>query len=170
MQHTDLGSVACPIARSLERVGHWWSMLILRDCFHGLTRFDEFEKSLGIAPNMLTRRLQSLIEDGLLERRPYSAHPPRSEYVLTQCGQDFRPVMLAMLAWGNKYFAPEGISLVLVDQLTGTPVDPVMVDGANGAPITGARYSTMAGPAASARMLARLAVRQTKKAGRPDPA
>ena len=72
MQHKSFGNMACPIARSLERVGEWWSMLILRDAFQGLTRFDEFQKSLDIAPNMLTRRLKALVEAGLLERRRYS--------------------------------------------------------------------------------------------------
>ena len=69
----------CPIARSLERVGEWWSMLIMRDALHGFTRFDEFQRSLGIAPNMLTRRLNALVDAGLLERRRYSEHPPRDE-------------------------------------------------------------------------------------------
>src|SRR3954470_13455385 len=83
MQRKSFGSMACPIARSLERVGEWWSILILRDAFRGLTRFDQFQKSLDIAPNMLTRRLATLVESGLLERRVYSEHPPRHEYVLT---------------------------------------------------------------------------------------
>ena len=77
----------------------------------GLTRFDQFQKSLGIAPNMLTRRLNALVEAGLLERRRYSERPPRDEYVLTERGADFAPVLLAMLAWGNRHFAPEGETL-----------------------------------------------------------
>ncbi len=85
--------MACPIARSLERVGEWWSMLIMRDALHGMRRFDEFQKSLGIAPNMLTRRLSALVETGLLERRRYSEHPPRDEYVPTARGRDFLPVL-----------------------------------------------------------------------------
>src|ERR1700735_3210478 len=101
MQRTNLGNMQCPVARSLERVGEWWSILILRDAFHGLRRFDEFQKSLDIAPNMLTRRLGALIDSAMLERRRYSEHPPRYEYVLTERGRDFRPVMLALLAWGN---------------------------------------------------------------------
>ncbi|MGH6969013.1 MAG: winged helix-turn-helix transcriptional regulator, partial [Stellaceae bacterium] len=68
MQRTSFGNMQCPIARSLERVGEWWSILILRDAFHGLTRFDQFQKSLDIAPNILTRRLNALVESGLLER------------------------------------------------------------------------------------------------------
>ena len=106
MQRKSFGSMSCPIARSLERVGEWWSILILRDAFRGLTRFDQFQKSLGIAPNMLTRRLNALVESGLLERRAYSEHPPRYEYVLTERGRDFRPVLWALLAWGNKPLRP----------------------------------------------------------------
>ncbi len=93
MQRKDFGAMHCPIARSLERVGESWSILILRDAFQGMTRFDEFQKSLGIAPNMLTRRLNSMVDSGLLERRRYSERPPRDEYVLTQQSRDFRPVM-----------------------------------------------------------------------------
>src|SRR3982751_5921060 len=92
----------CPIARGLCRVGDAWSMLILRDAGSGSTRFDQFQKNLGIAPNILTRRLAALTEAGLLERRRYSERPPRDEYVLTQRGRDFRPVLLSLLAFGNK--------------------------------------------------------------------
>src|SRR5919199_1954828 len=98
MQRKSFGTMSCPIARSLERVGEWWSILILRDAFYGLTRFDEFRKSLGIAPNMLTRRLGALVEAGLLQRRRYSQRPPRDEYLPTARGRDFRPVVLALLA------------------------------------------------------------------------
>src|SRR3984957_16413366 len=118
MQRKSFGNMQCPIARSLERVGEWWSILILRDAFQGLTRFDQFQKSLDIAPNMLTRRLNALVESGLLERRPYSERPPRHEYVLTERGRDFRPVLLALLAWGNRQFAPEGRAVDLADLVT----------------------------------------------------
>src|ERR1700754_3932307 len=119
MRHKSFDTMTCPIARSLERVGEWWSILILRDALRGTTRFDEFQKSLGIAPNMLTRRLNALVDTGLLERRRYSEHPPRDEYVPTARGRDFRPVLIALLAWGNKHFAPEGASGRLVDTETG---------------------------------------------------
>src|SRR6478609_11181486 len=132
MQRKGFGQMACPIARSLERVGEWWSILILRDALHGLTRFDQFQRSLGIAPNMLTRRLNALVEAGLLERRRYSEHPPRYEYVLTERGRDFRPVIVAMFAWGNKHFAPEGASVLLVNKKTRRAADPVLVDRRSG--------------------------------------
>src|ERR1700710_1173309 len=99
MQRKSFAAMTCPIARSLEHVGEWWSMLILRDAFAGLTRFDEFEQRLGIAPNLLRRRLSALVEGGMLEKRRYSERPPRDEYVLTERGRDFREVLLALLAY-----------------------------------------------------------------------
>src|SRR6266403_5066973 len=128
MQRKSFGQMVCPIARSLERVGEWWSILILRDALHGLTRFDQFQKSLDIAPNMLARRLNALVEAGLLARRRYSERPPRDEYVPTARGRDFRPVLLALLAWGNRHFAPEGASVQLLDAATGAVADPILVD------------------------------------------
>ena len=118
--------MSCPIARSLEHVGEWWTMLIMRDALEGMTRFDEFQKSLGIAPNMLARRLDALVEAGLLKRRRYCGRPPRDEYVPTAPGRDFRPVLVSLMAWGNKNFAPEGPS-VHPSQLAQTraAVDPV---------------------------------------------
>ena len=107
MQRKTLLHAECPIARSLERVGEWWSILIMRDALHGLKRFEEFSRSLEIAPNMLTRRLNSLVEAGLLERQPYSQRPLRYQYVPTSRGEDFRVVLMAFVAWGNRHYAPE---------------------------------------------------------------
>src|SRR5262252_5207594 len=155
MRRKSFGNMQCPIARSLERVGEWWSILILRDASLGLTRFDEFQESLGIAPNILTRRLKVLVEAGLLERRRYSERPPRDEYVLTQAGRDFRPVLWALLAWGNRHFAPEGASVVVVDSLTGEQAEPVLVDRQSGRPLVEPAFRSAAGPAADARTRAR---------------
>jgi DNA-binding HxlR family transcriptional regulator len=149
MRRKSFDDMQCPIARSLERVGEWWNILILRDAFHGLTRFDQFQKSLGIAPNMLTRRLNGLVESGLLERRLYSERPPREEYVLTERGRDFRPVLWAMLAWGNKHFAPEGPSVVAVNRKTGALADPIVVDRITGLPMTQEDFRSAPGPAAN---------------------
>jgi len=151
MRRKSFSYMQCPIARSLERVGEWWSILILRDASLGLTRFDEFQESLGIAPNILTRRLKALVEAGLLERRRYSERPPRDEYVLTQAGRDFRPVLWALLAWGNKHFAPEGASVVVVDSKTGVEADPVLVDRNSGRLLAAPDFRSAAGPAADAR-------------------
>ncbi len=127
----------CPIARSLEHVGEWWSILILREAFAGRTRFDEFRDALGVAPNMLTRRLKALVAAGLLERRRYCERPPRDEYVLTERGRDFRPVLLSLMAWGNRHFTPEGPRVQMINTETGEAAEPVLVDRATGRPIDG---------------------------------
>lgn len=157
MRHKNLGKMQCPIARSLERVGEWWSILIIRDALHGLTRFDQFQESLGIAPNMLTRRLAALVKAGMLERRRYSDRPPRYEYVLTERGRDFRSVIIAMTAWGNRHFAPEGASVVLLNARTGKPADPVFVDRNSKRPLADTEFLVAPGPAASDRTAAKLA-------------
>jgi DNA-binding HxlR family transcriptional regulator len=159
MQRKNLGLMQCPIARSLERVGECWSILILRDAFLGLARFDEFEASLGIAPNMLTRRLKGLVESGLLEKRRYQDRPPRCEYVLTERGRDFRPVLWTLLAWGNRHFAPEGASVQIIDTHTGHIADPVLVDRNSGKPLTPPQFRAAPGPAATARTRARYQTR-----------
>ena len=156
MQRKSFGDMPCPIARSLERVGEWWSILILRDAFYGLTRFDEFQKSLEIAPNILTRRLNALVDAGLLKRRRYSTRPPRYEYVLTERGRDFWPVMQAMLAWGNRHFAPEGPSVVIANRETGEVADPVLIDRLSGRPLSDAVFKVAPGPAANERVLRKL--------------
>ncbi|WP_042878578.1 winged helix-turn-helix transcriptional regulator [Cupriavidus necator] len=156
MQRKPLGETPCPIARTAARVADSWSVLILREAFYGVTRFDEFQQNLDIAPNMLTRRLNSLVEEGMLQRRQYCDRPPRSEYILTERGRDFRPVLLAMLAWGNKHLAPEGESVQLADRRTGARVEPVLVDATSGRRITEAEHHLAPGPAASERLRRRL--------------
>ena len=124
----------CPIARSLAFAGDAWSLLILRDAHAGLTRFDQFRKSLGIAPTILTRRLAALTEEGLLEKRRYSEHPPRDEYLLTPAGQDFLPVLFIIGAWGRQHRG--GGKLVrFLDAETGTEIRAVAVDEVTGAKI-----------------------------------
>ena len=163
MQRKSFGKMACPIARSLERVGEWWSILIVRDALHGFTRFDQFKKSLNIAPNMLTRRLSALVDAGLLERRRYSERPPRDEYILTEKGRDFRPVLIAMAAWGNRHFAPEGASVLLVDRKTRAKADPVLVDRRSGRLLNERDFVFIAGPAASERTRRRYAIINEKQ-------
>lgn len=152
MRRTSFRKMHCPIARSLERVGEWWSILILRDALHGYRRFDEFRESLGIAPNILTARLAALVEAGFLEKRQYSAHPPRHEYVPTQRGRDFRPVLLSLMAFGNKHFAPEGAMVEVVDTRTGKVADIAAFDRATSEPIAAPNYAMVPGPAANARI------------------
>lgn len=157
MQSRLLPLAECPCARAVEAVGEWWSILILRDALQGFTRFDEFQRSLGIAPNMLARRLKHLSARGIFERRLYSTRPARYEYVLTEKGRDFFPVIAAMVAWGNRHLAAEGPALLLADRASGRVLDPLLVDSESGRPIDADTAMAVAGPRASSQMHQRLA-------------
>ena len=135
MDTEKLSAGICPVGRGLARAGDAWSMLILRDAGLGLARFDEFQKSLGIAPNILTRRLTALVEAGMLERRRYSERPPRDEYVLTDAGRDYLPVLQALGAWARKHFGDGPLS-ELVDADSGRPVRALVVDAETGVPLS----------------------------------
>jgi DNA-binding HxlR family transcriptional regulator len=147
----------CPIARTLQSLGAWWSLLILRDAFQGATRFDHFQKSLGIAPNILSQRLSQLTDAGLFERRLYSERPPRYEYVLTTQGRDFFPIVVAVFAWGNKHLFPEGQAVQLANARSKRPVDPVLIDAASRKPILPTEVVLVPGPNARPRMRKHLA-------------
>lgn len=99
----DLSAFECSVARTLEVVGDKWTLLILRDAFYGVRRFEDFTRDLGIARNVLTDRLGRLVDEGVLEKRQYEEHPPRFEYVLTPKGRDLLPVILTMMRWGNDW-------------------------------------------------------------------
>jgi len=125
----------CLVGRGLARAGDAWSMLILRDAGLGRTRFDDFQKSLGIAPNILTRRLAALVAAGMLERRRYSERPPRDEYVLTEAGRDYLPVLQALGGWARKHFG-EGAVSELVDASSGRTITPLVIDAETGVPLS----------------------------------
>jgi DNA-binding HxlR family transcriptional regulator len=124
----------CPVGRGLARVGDAWSMLILRDAGFGMTRFDQFRVSLGIAPNILARRLKALTEAGLLTKTRYSEKPPRDEYVITEAGRDFLPVLQAIAGWARRHHGA-GAMTQLVDAETGQAIEPVVIDRMTGAAI-----------------------------------
>jgi DNA-binding HxlR family transcriptional regulator len=167
MQRKSFDKMECPVARSLERVGEWWSILIMRDAIYGLTRFDQFQRNLDIAPNMLTRRLAVLVDAGLLEKRLYSEKPPRYEYIVTPRGRDFRAVLWSLQSFGNRHFAPEGESVMLIDKETGARAEPILVDRLTGKPITESTHTNAPGPAASARVQRRLSKSRPQKDGQP---
>ena len=112
---------------------------------------------------MLTRRLNALVDAGLLERHRYSVHPPRDEYRPTARGRDFRPVLIALMAWGNRHFAPEGASVTIVDAKTGMEAEPVMVDRVTGRPIREPEFAWVPGPAAGERTRRRYERRQQRE-------
>lgn len=122
------------MGRAAARVGDVWSLMLLRDAERGMTRFEQFRLSLGVAPNILTRRLRALTQDGLLEKRRYCDHPPRDEYVLTPAGRDFIPILHALGGWAARHCAGGPMSHV-ADVATGEAVEPVIVDRRTGAPI-----------------------------------
>jgi DNA-binding HxlR family transcriptional regulator len=163
MQPKNAFGVECPVARSLECIGEWWSLLILRDAFQGFTRFDEFQKSLGIAPNILSRRLAHLTQAGLFERRLYNERPPRHEYVLTDKGRDLFSVVMAIFAWGNKHLAPKGETVLIASRKTARRLDPILVDVRSKQPIMSLDVMLVPGPRATSRTHQRLAMIRAKR-------
>ena len=103
----------CSVARSLEILGERWTLLVLRDAFLGVARFELFQRRLKVAPNILTKRLSTLTEAGVLERRRYQERPERFEYVLTDAGKELLPVLVDLMRWGDAHFAPNGPPSVL---------------------------------------------------------
>ncbi|HET6971346.1 MAG TPA: helix-turn-helix domain-containing protein [Phenylobacterium sp.] len=149
VQRTSFKDEECPIARALEHVGEWWSMLILRDAFQGRTRFDEFQKSLNIAPNMLTRRLRALVESGLLEPRTVGPGGRRRSYHLTARGHDFWPVLVALHDWSASHYQAPAPATRLVDRATGAPVETILVERSTGRPISQLTHRFAPAPGAS---------------------
>ncbi|GBD24000.1 putative HTH-type transcriptional regulator [bacterium HR29] len=136
MARSRFESMDCSVARTLAVIGDAWTLLIIRDAFRGVTRFDDFQANLGIARNVLSHRLRLLVREGILERRPYSQHPPRFEYRLTAKGWDLYPIILSLLRWGDRWAAgPEGPPLVLTHLVCGQPVQGVLACEHCGAPL-----------------------------------
>lgn len=108
MKRTSFEDMNCSVAQCLEVVGEWWSLLIVRDAFLGVRRFDDFQTRLGISRNILNQRLTHLVAHGVLDRVPYQESPPRSEYRLTDKGRDLWQVVTALRQWGDRWAASEG--------------------------------------------------------------
>ena len=113
----------CSAARTLELIGERWTMLVIRDVFSGRRRFDQIQDSLGVARNVLSTRLQLLVDEGILERRAYQEKPERFEYFLTEKGLDLWPVMIAMLHWGDRHLSDEGPPMLIRHKRCGGLVD-----------------------------------------------
>lgn len=133
MYRKSFADMNCTIARALEEVGEWWSLLIVRECTQGATRFDDFLKGLGIARNVLAARLARLVELGILEKFPAPDRANTDAYRLTAKGEELYPVIIALHQWGNKWASPNGKPPVtFVDDLSGQPVAPLTVRSADG--------------------------------------
>lgn len=135
MRRTSFAEMPCSVARTLEVVGEWWTMLVIREAFNGVRRFDDFQSKLGIARNVLAARLQGLVDHGVLERRQYQDRPPRCEYRLTQKGRDLYPVLIAMLTWGDKWMAGEDGPPLKLTHACGHEPDATLVCGHCGEPL-----------------------------------
>lgn len=118
--------MGCSVAQCLDVVGDSWTMLIVRDAFSGLTRFDEFQERLGVPRNTLRDRLRKLVDAGVFETVPYSEHPPRYDYRLTDAGRDLWPILTAMRQWGDQHGTPAGPAR-LVHTACGTPAEAIAV-------------------------------------------
>jgi DNA-binding HxlR family transcriptional regulator len=148
MRRKSFARQSCPIARSVELTGDAWGLLILRNAFLGVARFQDFEERMGIAPTTLARKLSALTEAGLLERERYSEHPRRERYLLTEMGRDFLPVLLALASWGNRWLAPEGASIECAEPQTGRTYEPVLIDRRSGRELRAGAVALKPGPAA----------------------
>jgi DNA-binding HxlR family transcriptional regulator len=126
VRHTELADQECAIARTWVVIGERWTMMILRECFRGVGRFEDIQAKLQLGRNILAERLQTLVEEGILERRQYRHTPVRHEYVLTPKGEDLYPVLLAVLRWGNKHKV-DTPPLQLMHKSCGHIVQPVTV-------------------------------------------
>lgn len=157
MQRTSFDTSACPVARALDYVGDPWSLMLLRDALQGLTRFDHFQKSLGIAPNILKRRLTYLVEAGIFERRPYIERPLRHEYVLTEKGRDFFPVIMSLFAWGSRHIPQSELGYTLGNPTSGEQRTSKLVDAATGEELTPQNTCLLPGKRADEAIIERIA-------------
>jgi DNA-binding HxlR family transcriptional regulator len=133
----ELADLRCSVARTLSVIGDRWTLLILRDCFLGLRRFDDFQRDLDLSPHLLSTRLAKLVEHGILERRPYQQRPRREEYRLTEKGRDLYPVMASLLRWGDRWMwrERETPSVELVHRGCGRHTTPTLTCSECGEPL-----------------------------------
>jgi DNA-binding HxlR family transcriptional regulator len=158
----------CSLARGLELIGDWWSPLIIRDLFLGVARFDELVEDLGISRNLLTRRLASLVDNGVVERKAYQRRPMRYEYRLTASGRDLVPAILALTAWGDRWARPnEGSPILFVHSVCGHRFEPKVVCSECGEAISVGTVAAMPGPGGAAKAGTRILARRLKAAIKP---
>jgi DNA-binding HxlR family transcriptional regulator len=147
MRRTRFSEWPCSIARTVDLTGDWWTPLVMREAFYGARRFEQFQRRLGLSRNVLTQRLERLVEEGMLERIPYQQRPLRHEYRLTDKGRDFFTVLAAMIRWGDRWLADEaGPPIELRDCESGEPVKLELVDSNTGRPVDIRRIMATPGP------------------------
>jgi DNA-binding HxlR family transcriptional regulator len=148
MERKSFEDMRCSVAQCLEIVGEWWSMLVIRDAFRGVRRFDEFQERLGIARNMLSARLHKLVEAGILDKRAYQDNPPRYDYLLTDKGRALWPVITSLRQWGDRYAAPNGPPVEVVHKACGHASELVLTCAHCGERVTQRDIEVKPGPGA----------------------
>lgn len=147
MKRTSVAHLNCSVAQTLEVVGEWWTLLVVRNLMFGQRRFEAIQGDLGIARNILSDRLGTLVEHGIVDRVKYQDHPERFEYRLTDKGRDLFPVIAALMAWGDTWAAPMGRPIELVHQGCGHVATATVVCDHCGQPLTLHDVKAKAGPA-----------------------
>ncbi|MBX2803211.1 MAG: helix-turn-helix transcriptional regulator [Myxococcales bacterium] len=154
--HSRFRQANCSVAKALDAIGDGWSLMILRECFFGTRRFVDFQRSLGIAKNILSQRLQHLEEHGVLARIDAGRHGQRFEYALTPAGKDLATVMTALRQWGDRWIhGPGNEPMLVLDRRTGRPIPPVRIADEDGQPMATHDMAIVPGPGATADTLQR---------------
>lgn len=148
MRRKSFEDMNCSVAQTLEVVGEWWTMLVIRDLFLRVRRFDEIQERLGISRNVLAERLDHLVEHGIVERRPYQENPVRHDYVLTSKGRDLWPIVTAMREWGDRWAAPSGPAVLVEHKTCGHTFESVPTCSHCGGVVTLHDIRAVAGPGA----------------------
>ena len=165
MERTSFAEMRCSLARGLDMIGDWWSPLIIRDLFLNVARFDELVEDLGISRNLLTKRLKSLVESGVIERMVYQLRPVRYEYRLTEAGRDLVPTILALTAWGDRWARPkEGSPILFIHKPCGHQFQPLVSCSACGRAISADAVKPIAGPGGAAKPGTKLMAKRLQRA------
>jgi DNA-binding HxlR family transcriptional regulator len=144
----DFPRDACSVASTLEVIGERWTMHVLREAFLGVRRFEDFRRNIGVARNILSDRLNTLVAEGILRRELYSEHPPRSEYRLTRKGVDLYGILVELMKWGNRWTPnPDGPAVVLRHRECGSVIEPVLACPDCGKPVQPWDLEALPGPA-----------------------
>ena len=136
----------CSVARALEAMGDRWTMLVIREAFLGTRRFDDYQRNLGVARNVLADRLARLVDEDILRRRPYQERPARFEYVLTEKGIDLWPVLVSLMKWGDRHAAPDGPPMLILHRGCGGEVNERFVCEKCGEPVDARGSEARPGP------------------------
>jgi DNA-binding HxlR family transcriptional regulator len=148
MRHPEVSHVNCSISRPLAVLGERWTLLVIKEAFLGVKRFEDMQRDLGVARNVLADRLQKLVGEGILERRRYEERPPRFEYKLTAKGRDLYPVIVSIMRWGDRYTAEAGAPVRLIHEPCGQEAEPKLVCSHCGEEIDPREMRPEAGPGA----------------------